>query len=88
VHPASKFWRPISASTLDFSGRTQEKSPPQCDYHERNFAEWTDPKNEWSECIYAFRQALALRSREKYTDMPFSEWRTKYFGPWLAKGAK
>jgi hypothetical protein len=88
VHPASDFGRPISASTLDYSGLTPEKAPPRCDYHERKFADWTSPKNEWSECIRAFRHALATRSRENYTDMPFDEWRTKYFGPWLAKGAK
>lgn len=86
VHPASVyFWQHYN----DFTGRGLPPPPPNCEGAAREYDRYVKPRNSgdrWGLCREAFRSALRARSPEsriEYSDMPFGQWREKYFGPWL-----
>jgi len=84
-HPAS----PYHGRFQDFTG-LGKTPPPNCDIAAKEYQRWTTPahgsSDPWAQCRMAWSRALYAREQqpERFSE-PFTDWREKHFGRWLAR---
>jgi hypothetical protein len=88
VHPASGLTR----RNTDYSGLYSVEKAPNCAVQVAHFERHTRAQagaDPWAHCKWYFADALELRSSSpmKYDDMPFEQWRAKYFAKYIVGGS-